>query len=38
MDPAPCLFCATPLRHTVVDLGMLPRCESFLEAGQLNQM
>jgi SAM-dependent methyltransferase len=35
---ADCLFCATPLRHTFVDLGMSPLCESFLAAEQLNQM
>jgi hypothetical protein len=33
-----CRFCGTPLEHTVVDLGMSPLCESFLTAGQLNQM
>jgi SAM-dependent methyltransferase len=35
---AGCLFCAEPLRHTVVDLGMSPLCESYLTAEQLNQM
>jgi len=35
---AGCLFCAEPLRRTVVDLGMSPLCESFLTADQLNQM
>jgi SAM-dependent methyltransferase len=35
---AGCLFCSTPLRHTVVDLGMSPLCESYLVADQLNQM
>ena len=35
---ANCLFCATPLRHTFVDLGMSPLCESYLTAEQLNQM
>jgi SAM-dependent methyltransferase len=35
---AGCLFCSTPLRHTVVDLGMSPLCESYLAADQLNQM
>ncbi len=34
----PCLFCATPLEHTFVDLGMSPLCESFLAPGELNQM
>ena len=33
-----CRFCHTPLRHTFVDLGMSPLCESFLRAEQLNQM
>jgi hypothetical protein len=33
-----CRFCGTPLRHTFVDLGMSPLCESYLSAGQLNQM
>ena len=35
---AQCRFCSEPLRHTFVDLGMSPLCESFLAAGQLNQM
>ena len=38
MGLPPCLFCSTPLRHTVVDLGMSPLCETFLEAAELNQM
>src|SRR5258708_20123343 len=33
-----CRFCGTKLQHTFVDLGMSPLCESFLSAGQLNQM
>lgn len=33
-----CRFCATPLHETVVDLGMSPLCESYLNASQLNQM
>jgi len=33
-----CRFCKTPLHHTLVDLGMSPLCESYLAAGQLNQM
>jgi len=32
-----CRFCAAPLRHTFVDLGMSPLCESFLPADQLDQ-
>jgi SAM-dependent methyltransferase len=35
---ADCRFCAAPLRHTFVDLGASPLCESFLTADQLNQM
>ena len=33
-----CLFCRTPLRHTFVDLGMSPLCESYVSAEQLNSM
>src|SRR5438105_7450411 len=33
-----CRFCAAPLRHTFVDLGMSPLCESFLLADQLDRM
>src|SRR6202045_3917802 len=33
-----CRFCKAPLRHTFVDLGMSPLCESFLTADQLNGM
>jgi SAM-dependent methyltransferase len=32
----PCRFCHAPLRHTFVDLGMSPLCESFVSADQLN--
>jgi len=32
-----CRFCGTPLRHSVVDLGMSPLCENFLTAEQLNE-
>jgi C-methyltransferase-like protein/putative zinc binding protein/methyltransferase family protein len=32
-----CLSCGTVLRHTFVDLGMSPLCESFLPAEKLNQ-
>jgi hypothetical protein len=35
---AQCRFCRTPLRHTFVDLGMSPLCESYLRADQLNAM
>jgi hypothetical protein len=33
-----CRLCGGPLRHTVVDLGMSPLCESFLTAQQLDQV
>lgn len=33
-----CRFCAAPLSHSFVDLGMSPLCESFLDAGQLDRM
>jgi SAM-dependent methyltransferase len=33
-----CRFCSAPLRHTFVDLGMSPPCESFLTADQLDTM
>lgn len=33
-----CQFCGHELKHTLVDLGMSPLCESFLNAEQLNQM
>jgi len=33
-----CRFCQTPLRHTFVDLGMSPLCESYLPADHLNAM
>jgi hypothetical protein len=35
---ARCLFCKAPLRHTFVDLGMSPLCESYLTSDQLNRM
>jgi 2-polyprenyl-3-methyl-5-hydroxy-6-metoxy-1,4-benzoquinol methylase len=35
---ATCRFCKTELRHTFVDLGMSPLCESYLRPDQLNQM
>jgi hypothetical protein len=38
MRQPPCRFCATPLRHSFVDLGMSPLCESFLTADQLDRM
>ena len=38
MAPATCRACNTPLRHSFVDLGMSPLCESYLRAEQLNAM
>ena len=35
---ARCRFCETTLKHTFVDLGKSPLCESFLSFDQLNQM
>src|SRR2546423_7286266 len=34
----PCRLCGTACRHTFVDLGMSPLCESFLSASELNRM
>jgi SAM-dependent methyltransferase len=36
-DPR-CRICRSTLRHTFVDLGMSPLCESFLPAARLNEM
>src|SRR5437588_12090038 len=33
-----CRFCAAPLRHTFVDLGMSPLCESYVSVEHLNNM
>ena len=33
-----CRFCATPLRHTFVDLGMSPLCESYVSAENLSKV
>ncbi|OZH52361.1 SAM-dependent methyltransferase [Hydrocoleum sp. CS-953] len=33
-----CLFCGTELRHTFVDLGMSPPCESYRKPEQHNEM
>jgi SAM-dependent methyltransferase len=33
-----CLFCGAALRHTFVDLGMSPLCESIVTKERLNQM
>ncbi len=35
---AACRFCGAELKHTFVDLGMSPLCESYLSAEQLNHM
>ena len=35
---AGCRFCGTELRHSVVDLGKSPLCESFLTHAQLTEM
>ena len=34
----PCRFCGTSLRHTFVDLGMSPLCQTHIGPHQLNQM
>jgi SAM-dependent methyltransferase len=34
---ASCRFCGTDLRHTFLDLGMSPLCESYLRPDQVNQ-
>ena len=33
-----CRFCAAPLRHSVVDLGMSPLCESYVSAEHFDVM
>jgi SAM-dependent methyltransferase len=33
-----CRFCGAALRHTFVDLGMSPPCESYRTAAELNEM
>jgi hypothetical protein len=33
-----CRFCATPLHHTFVDLGMSPLCESYVAQDRLSAM
>src|SRR3989441_5405930 len=33
-----CRFCGTTLRHTFVDLGMSPLCESYVRLDQLAEM
>jgi SAM-dependent methyltransferase len=34
----PCRFCASPVQHPVVDLGMSPLCESYLTPERLDAM
>lgn len=33
----PCRFCGSPLRHTFVDLGLSPLCQTHIEPHQLNE-
>jgi hypothetical protein len=33
-----CRFCEAPLKHTLVDLGMSPLCESYVSAENANKM
>ena len=33
-----CRFCHSKLKHTFIDLGMQPLCESYVKRGQLGQM
>ena len=33
-----CRLCGAPLRHTLVDLGKSPLCETFLTAAQIDEM
>ncbi|MGH7790366.1 MAG: methyltransferase domain-containing protein, partial [Candidatus Binatia bacterium] len=37
MSAAICRLCSTPLRHTVVDLGTTPLCESYVSAAAYNE-
>jgi hypothetical protein len=37
-NPFECRFCGSPLRHTFVDLGMSPLCQTHIEQDQLDQM
>jgi SAM-dependent methyltransferase len=37
-EEAHCRFCRARLRHTFVDLGLSPLCESYVTADQLNRM
>jgi SAM-dependent methyltransferase len=38
MTGGPCRVCGADLHHLVVDLGMSPLCESFVEASRVNAM
>lgn len=38
MTQGKCRFCATPLQHTFVDLGMSPLSNAYVSAEQANQM
>jgi C-methyltransferase C-terminal domain/Putative zinc binding domain/Methyltransferase domain len=38
LNQGSCRFCKTELRHTFVDLGMSPPCESYRSLEQLNEM
>jgi hypothetical protein len=38
LTSADCRSCGAPLRHTLVDLGMSPLANSYLEPEQLNSM
>ena len=33
-----CRFCGTELKHTFIDLGMSPLCESYVDAANLDKM
>jgi SAM-dependent methyltransferase len=35
--PTPCRFCAAPVEHVFVDLGLSPLCESFIKPEDLNR-
>ena len=35
---SPCRFCGTALRHTVVDLGVSPLCESYVSPERVHEM
>jgi SAM-dependent methyltransferase len=37
-DQGPCRLCSAPLRHSMVDLGKSPLCETFLGADQIDLM